>query len=131
MAQIANISISGFLQFCKKEKKKFMTHKWPFYDHFWPFFSNYMNIFHKTEVPMVILSCLTCLNLNWIQSYVKKHDFFPFQSIYNFIKKSWRLMTQNSHFLTIFGHFFCQLHESLLQNWDSDSHFEELSMFIS
>ena len=33
------------------------------------FFGNYINIFHKTEIQMVILSCLVCKNLNWIKSY--------------------------------------------------------------
>ena len=28
-----------------------------------------MFIFYKTEIQMVILSCLVCLNLNWIKSY--------------------------------------------------------------
>ena len=42
------------------------------------FFANYMKIFYKTEVPMVILRCLTCLNLNWIKRYDIKHKFFCF-----------------------------------------------------
>ena len=38
---------------------KFATDKWPFSDPFYPFFlpTTYMNIFHKTEVPTVILRC--------------------------------------------------------------------------
>ena len=31
------------------------------------FIANYVNIFHKIGVPTVILSCLKCLNLNWIK----------------------------------------------------------------
>jgi hypothetical protein len=36
------------------------------------FFANYMNIFHKTEIQMVILRCLVCLNPSWIKSNVIK-----------------------------------------------------------
>ena len=46
-----------------------MTHKWPFYDHFWPFFGNYIKIFHKTEIPTVILRCFESQNFNWIKDY--------------------------------------------------------------
>jgi len=30
--------------------------------------ANYINIFHKTEVPTVILRCLMSLNINWIKA---------------------------------------------------------------
>ena len=33
------------------------------------FFANYSNILHKTEIQIVILRWLTCLNHNWIKSY--------------------------------------------------------------
>ena len=39
-------------------------------------FVNYIKIFQKTEVPMVILRCWTCLNLHWFKSYDTKHKFF-------------------------------------------------------
>ena len=42
---------------------------WPFYNHLWPFLCKSHEIFHKTEIQMVILRCLVCLNLNWIKSY--------------------------------------------------------------
>ena len=42
------------------------------------FFANYINIFHKIELPTIILMCLTCLNLIWIKSYDIKHIFFHF-----------------------------------------------------
>ena len=32
------------------------------------FFANYMKIFHKLEVQTINLSCLVCLNSNWIKS---------------------------------------------------------------
>ena len=37
------------------------------------FFGNYINIFHKTEIQMVILSCLRSPNLNWNKNYDKKY----------------------------------------------------------
>ena len=47
----------------------------------YPFLWNslYLEIFHKNEVQTVIFRCLTCLNLNWIQSYsikLVKNSFF-------------------------------------------------------
>ena len=42
------------------------------------FFANYMNIFHKTEVQMVILRCRTGLYLNWFKSYDTKRKYFLF-----------------------------------------------------
>ena len=53
--------------------------KWLFYYHFWSFFVKYTKIFHKNKVPMIILRCLTCLNLNRIKIYVIKHKYFCFQ----------------------------------------------------
>ena len=35
------------------------------------FFVNYINIFHKTEIQMIILMCLVCKNFIWIKSYNK------------------------------------------------------------
>ena len=55
-----------------------MTYKWPFFLHFSHFFPNYMNVFHKTEIQMVILSCWTGLNLNWLRSYDTKRKYFHF-----------------------------------------------------
>ena len=40
------------------------------------YFSNYMNIFHKTEVQMVILRCWTGLKLTWYKSYDTKCKYF-------------------------------------------------------
>ena len=52
--------------------QKIATDKWKIYDHIWPFFANCMLIFHKIEIQMVILRCLTSLNLNWYKSYDTK-----------------------------------------------------------
>ena len=56
--------------------------------------ANYINIFHKTEVPMVILRCLTSLNLNWI-----KKDHINYKKINNCVfqfwkKKNWKFKFQ-------------------------------------
>ena len=50
----------------RKKTEKSMS--WPFYNpgHF---LANYINIFHKIELPTIILMCLTCINLVWIKSY--------------------------------------------------------------
>ena len=40
------------------------------------FFGNYIDIFHKTEIQMVILRCLVCLNLNRVKSDDIKIIFF-------------------------------------------------------
>ena len=42
-------------------------------------FAIYIHIFHKTEVQMVVLRCLTGLNCNWFKSYDAKHKYFHFQ----------------------------------------------------
>ena len=42
------------------------------------FFANYTNNVDKTEVQMVILRCLTSLNLNWFKSYGTKGKYFYF-----------------------------------------------------
>ena len=80
--------------------QRIATDKWPFYDHIWPSFCQltsdskklwqatvlycycglsqffwirrYMLIFHKTEIQMVILRCLTSPNLNCYKSYNTK-----------------------------------------------------------
>ena len=52
--------------------QKIATDKWPCNYRTWPFFANYMFIFHKTDIKMVILSCLKSLNLNRYKSYDQK-----------------------------------------------------------
>ena len=58
--------------------RKILENLWLIDDHFLTvfgnFFANFMNIFHKTEVKMVILRCL----VSWIKSYytmLVKKDF--------------------------------------------------------
>ena len=59
-----------FLQFCKKKNTENLWHK---IGHFRTisghFLANHTKIFHQTEIQTVILSCLVCLNPNWIKSY--------------------------------------------------------------
>ena len=61
------------LQPSSSNSQKIATDEWWCNNHTWPFFANYMFIFHKTEIQMVILRCLTSLNLNWYKSYDTKH----------------------------------------------------------
>jgi hypothetical protein len=80
------------------------------------FIANYINIFHKTEIQMVILRCLLCLNLNWVKSY----DIFWF---FNFErKKPENLSLKNGHFLMISGHF--------IANYINIFHKTEIQMVI-
>ena len=44
-----------------------------------------MFIFHKTEIRMVILRCLTGLNLNWFKSYDTKCKYFNFHQTFVFL----------------------------------------------
>ena len=43
------------------------------------FYGNYIDIFHKTEIQMVILRCLMSLNFNWFKSYDTKYKYFHFR----------------------------------------------------
>ena len=69
--------------------RKNLENLWLWDDHFLTvfghFFAIFMNIFHKTEVQMVILRCLVSLNLNWIKSYyillVKEKNFHTWKCI--------------------------------------------------
>ena len=89
----------------------------------------YINIFHKTEVQMIILKCLTCLNLNWIKGYDMKHNFFLIR-VFQFCKKIPKKLyvIPKGPFYDGFCSFFYQLHKYLSQKWGSDSHFEVLSV---
>ena len=61
-----------------------------------------MFIFHKTEVLVVILRCLTGLNLDWFKSYGLRCSLRVHASRRT-TKKSQLI---NSHFKTIYGNFF-------------------------
>ena len=55
---------------------------------------------------MVILRCISCLNLNWIKSYSINHNCF-WQLCFSILEeKNANLFFLNGHFLTISGHFF-------------------------
>ena len=58
--------------------KKIATDKKPFWDHIWPCLTNYAFIFHKTEIPTVILRCLMGPNLDLFKSYDTKRKYFHF-----------------------------------------------------
>ena len=52
------------------------------------FFANYMIIFHKTKVQMVILRCLTGLNLHWFKRYGFRCKMRPCTCLANSQKKA-------------------------------------------
>ena len=58
-------------QFWKKKTENLSFKNSPFWTICGHFFGNYIDIFHKTEIPTVILRCIVCRNLNWIKSYNK------------------------------------------------------------
>ena len=86
--------------------------------------ANYINIFHKTEVPTVILRCLMSLNLNWIKSYDINYKLF-WQLCFSILEEK---KASKMAIFWPFVVFFWQLHRYLSQNWDSDGHFEVLSV---
>ena len=106
----------------KKQKNWWVGHFTTLSGHF---LANYINIFHKIELPTIILMCLTCLNLVWIKSY----DIFSFPVFYHFVKKKyWKFMTHKWSSWDNFWPFFGQLHENISQKRGSDGHFEMLSV---
>ena len=66
---MASYVIWGWVQVWQTPKK-ITTDRWPCNDHTWPFLPT--AIFQITEIQMVILRCLTSLNLNWYKSYDTK-----------------------------------------------------------
>ena len=72
---------------CSVNSKNVATDKWPFYDHVGPFFAKDMVIFHKTEIQMVILRCLTGLHSDYFKSYDIKRKYFHFCLFCNFVQK--------------------------------------------
>ena len=66
----------GHIDYCtKKETTLRVGHFTTTSGHF---SANCINIFHKTGDQRNVLRCLTCLNLNWINSYDIKHNLIHF-----------------------------------------------------
>ena len=65
---------------------------------------------------MMILRCLTRLNLNWIKSYNIKCQFFCVW-VLHFCeeKKPEKLRLIDGNFTTLSGQFFCQLNKKILK----------------
>ena len=78
-------SFSGVFKFGRKENEKLPLINGHFMTISGRFSASYIEIFHKTEVQMVILRCLVCLNVTLIQSYniilVKKFFFHAWKCI--------------------------------------------------
>ena len=81
LSQFLNGKPLAFIDYCtKKETTLRVGHFTTISDHF---SANYINIFHKTGVQRNNMRCLTCLNLNWVKSYIMKHNFIHFQGFSN------------------------------------------------
>ena len=66
--EIQNFSIQFLFNFVRKKTESLWLINGSFTTISGHFSANYIKIFHKTEVQMVILRYLVCLNLNWIKS---------------------------------------------------------------
>ena len=77
------------------------------------FFANCIKIFHKNEVPTIILTCLTCLNLNRIKSYNIKPKFFCFRFFASYCKLT-NLTKTDESMKVIFQQFYEYLLTGLL-----------------
>ena len=84
----------------------------------------FSNSFHKTEVVMVILKGPTCQNLNWIKSYDINYKLF-WQLCFSILEEK---KAAKMAIFWPFVVFFWQLHRYISKNWDSDGHFEVLSV---
>ena len=69
MTSITIFALFPILEFCKKKNGNLQL----IYGHFTTisghFSAKYNKVFHKTEVPMVVLMCFVYLYLHWIKSY--------------------------------------------------------------
>ena len=72
--------------------------------------ANYINSFHKTEVPMVILRCLMSQNLNWTKRYDINYKLF-WQLCFSILEeKKVKFKFQKWPFFHHFWSLFCHLH---------------------
>ena len=89
------------------------------------FSTNHIDIFHKSEIQMIILKCFTCLNPNLFKSYDINQKYVH---ICYFVKKKLKTYVSKVANLRPFLAIFGQLHRFLSQNWGSDGHFEVLNI---
>jgi hypothetical protein len=77
--------------------------------------ANYINIFHKTEVPTVILRCLMSLNPNWIKSYNINYKLF--WQLYFSILEEKKLLKWPffDHLWSFFGNYIDIFHKTEIQ----------------
>jgi hypothetical protein len=118
------------LQFCKKKTEKLWFINGRFTIISGHFFAIYMKIFHKTEVQMVNLRCLVCLNHNWIKSndiVLAKNFFYAWKCIISGLvcwSEFWHLLgNQLSYFLNGYlSKFLCGFIAGVfynVKNWSS------------
>ena len=74
--------------------------------------ANYINIFHKTEVPTVILRCLMSQNLNWIISYDINYKLF-WQLCFSILEE--KKASKMAIFLLFFGNYMDIFHKTGIQ----------------
>ena len=120
-------SFLGVFNFVRKKNEKLPLIKWLFMTISGHFSASYIEIFHKTEVQTVILRCLVCLNLNWIQSYniiLVKNSFFSCLKMHHFsgVLPKWVLLHQmeiSCHFfkLALFSKFFGDLISHMIREY--------------
>ena len=69
MTSITIFALFPILEFCKKKNGNLQLMSGHFTTISGHFSAKYNKVFHKTEVPMVVLMCFVYLYLNWIKSY--------------------------------------------------------------
>ena len=89
------------------------------------FSTNHIDIFHKSEIQMIILKCFTCLNPNLFKSYDINQKYVH---ICYFVKKELKIYVSKVANLRPFLAIFGQLHRCLSQNWGLNGHFEVLNV---
>ena len=89
--------------------------------------ANYINIFHKTEVPTIILRCLMSLNLNWIKSYNINYKLFSYKNekhswqtflttvFFNFVRNKIPKRPFFWPFVVFFGNYIDIFHKTEIQ----------------
>merc|ERR1711997_1267087 len=74
-----------------------------------------MGIFHRTGVLMVILRCLTGLNLDWLKSYGLRCSLRPHASSANSQKIATDIWPCSDHTLPFFANYIFVFHKTEIQ----------------
>ena len=87
----------------------------PFYNHFCPFSAKIMFIFHKKEVQMVILRCLTGLNITWFKNYGLRCKWRPWACLANFQNIATDKWIRYYHIWPFFANYMVILYKNEIQ----------------